>query len=292
MNILICGANGFVGRHLTQRLREAGHSVFRGVRRPTQPSDVAVDYRTDTAKEIWMPRLSGIDAIVNAVGVLRNSVTAPMSKLHAETPQALFAACAQTGVKRIAHFSALGIDQGVDTPYFQTRRTAEASLRASPENINWLILRPALIYGEDGASARLFRLLARMPVHLLPMGGFQRLQPVHIDDICTAVERWLSVPHPVNQIVSAAGPEATTLRAMLDSYRAQMLRPQAWHIAMPSFFMRLAARAGDLIPTSPLCSDTLTMLAAGNIGDATDFTHLLGYAPRSYRTFIEQGSAS
>lgn len=292
MNILVCGANGFVGRHLTQSLRDAGHTVFRGVRRPTQPGDVAIDYRTDTAKEIWMPRLSDIDAIVNAVGVLRNSAAKPMSKLHAETPQALFAACAETGVKRIVHFSALGIDHNIDTPYFQTRRMAEASLRASPQDINWLILRPALIYGEDGASARLFRLLARMPVHLLPMGGFQRLQPVHIDDICTAVERWLNAPHPVNQIVSAAGPEATTLREMLDSYRAQMRYPQAWHVAMPSFFMRLAAQAGDLIPASPLCSDTLTMLAAGNTGDATDFTDLLGYTPRSYRAFIKQGSAS
>ena len=292
MKILVCGANGFVGRHLTQRLREAGHSVFRGVRRPTLLGDVAIDYRTDTAKETWMPRLSGIDAIVNAVGVLRNSPAKPMAKLHAETPTALFAACAETDVKRIVHFSALGIDLGVDTRYFQTRQTAEASLRASPENVNWLILRPALIYGEDGESARLFRLLARMPMHVLPMGGLQRLQPVHIDDICTVVERWLNVPHPVNQIVSATGAEVTTLRGMLDSYRAQMSLPRAWHVAMPSFFMRLAARAGDGISASPLCSDTLRMLAAGNTGDATDFTNLLGYTPRSYRTFIKQGSAS
>lgn len=292
MNILICGANGFVGRHLTQCLREAGHVVFRGVRRPTEPGDIAMEYRTDTAMEIWLPRLIGIQVVINAVGVLRDSVDKPMLQLHVKTPEALFAACAEAGVERIVHFSALGVDGGINTPYFQTRRTAEASLHTLPERIRWLILRPALIYGEDGASARLFRFLSRLPLHVLPMGGEQRLQPVHIDDICNAVKHWIIIPSAPNQIISAAGAEATTLRGMLDSYRAQMLRSEAWHLAMPSLIMRLAARVGDFIPASPLCSDTLTMLSAENTGDASCFAQLLGYMPQSYRDFITQGTHS
>ena len=288
MNILICGANGFVGRHLTQHLREAGHIIVRGLRRPTESGDIAMDYRTDTAKEIWLPRLAGIQVVINAVGVLRDSVDKPMLQLHAQTPQALFAACAEVGVERIVHLSALGVDSGINTPYFQTRLTAEASLHILPEHLRWLILRPSLIYGEDGASARLFRFLARLPLHVLPMGGEQRLQPVHIDDICEAVKHWLNIPDAHNQTISAAGSEATTLRGMLDSYRAQMQRSKAWHLAMPAFAMRLAARVGDVIPASPLCSDTLTMLSAGNTGDASCFADLLGRMPRSYRDFIQQ----
>lgn len=291
MNILICGANGFVGRHLEKHLREAGHIIVRGVRRPTEPGDIAIDYCTDTTKEVWLPRLSNIEVVINAVGVLRDSVATPMQKLHAKTPAALFAACAETGVRLIIQLSALGIDAGINTLYFQTRQAAEASLHSLPRRIKWLILRPALIYGEDGASAQLFRLLARLPLHFLPMGGCQRLQPVHINDVCEAVKRWLSKPDPRNQIISAAGPEVTTLREMLDSYRAQMQYSRAWHFPVPAFLMRIAAQGGDFIPASPLCSDTLTMLVAGNTGEATDFTHLLGYVPRSYRTFIKPDGA-
>jgi len=286
MNILICGANGFVGRHLTRHLREAGHRVFRGVRRPKETGDIAMDYRADTAKEIWLPRLAGMNIVINAVGVLRDSVDKPMLQLHAQTPEALFAACEEAGVERIVHLSALGVESDINTPYFQTRRTAEASLHRLPEHIRWLILRPSLIYGEDGASARLFRFLSRLPLHVLPMGGEQRLQPVHIDDICEAVKRWLIMPDAHNQTISAAGSEATTLRGMLDSYRAQMQRSKAWHLALPSFVMQFAARVGDAIPASPLCSDTLTMLSAGNTGDASCFAQLLGHMPRSYRDFI------
>jgi uncharacterized protein YbjT (DUF2867 family) len=286
MTILICGASGFVGRHLTQILRQAGQRVIRGVRRPAQADDIAMDYRRDTRKAVWLPRLQGVSVVINAVGLLRDSAKNPMSSLHAKAPVALFDACAECGVERIVQFSALGVDAGIHTPYFTTRKTAEDGLQGLPHRIRRLVLRPSLIYGHDGASARLFRLLARLPIHVLPMGGTQRLQPVHIDDIGLAVKNWLADPDAISRTVAAVGAEPTSLRGMLDSYRQQMQRPPAVHLAMPASLMTWAARAGDLIPASPLCSDTLTMLAAGNEADNADFTALLGRPPQSFRCFI------
>jgi uncharacterized protein YbjT (DUF2867 family) len=342
MKILICGATGFVGRHLTTSLRAAGHTVIRGVRKPSQPNDIAVDYCKDTAKEAWLPKLAGIDTVINAVGVLRDSAKQPMKLLHEQSPIALFSACQEAGVKRIVQVSALGVDKGIETPYFQTRRAPEAYLnntfnrippvvrrpsevpvvqahherngaetvrlesfdcaQESPveghsdnnksDSVRFLILRPSVIYGEDGASAKMFRLQASLPVHTLPAGGGQKLQPVHIEDICAAVNRWLADPDAQSQTVSCVGLEATDMRGMLDSYRQQLHHSKALHISIPAFFVGLSARMGDYIPASPLCSDTLTMLNAGNTGDATEFTKLLGRPPRSYRTFVSSGTAN
>lgn len=286
MKILICGATGFVGRNLVHSLREAGHTVIRAVRRPVEPGDIAVDFCNDTTKRIWLPRLKGINVVINAVGVLRDGSNTPMHKLHAETPVALFAACAEAGVERIIHLSALGVDSGVDVPYFTTRLVTERALHTLPTNVRWLCLRPSVIYGEDGTSAQMFRKLAKLPVHVLPMGGLQSMQPVHIDDVCTAVSRWLADTNATNQTIEAVGAEATDMRGMLDSYREQLHRRPAWHVSMPGIFVRLAARAGDLIPSSPLCSDTYTMLMAGNTASASGFAALLGHEPRSYRKFI------
>jgi len=286
MKILICGATGFVGRHLTHSLRNAGHTVIRAVRKPSEPGDIAVDFCNDTAIEIWLPRLKGINVVVNAVGVLRDSPNTPMQKLHTETPVAIFAACAEAGVERIVHLSALGVDSGIDVPYFSTRLVTERALHALPAKVRSLCLRPSVIYGEDGTSAKMFRQLAKLPVHVLPMGGLQSLQPVHIDDICAAVTHWLAEPDATSKTIEAVGAKATTMRGMLDSYREQLHYRPAWHVAMPAIFVRLAARAGDLIPSSPLCSDTYTMLAAGNTASATRFSALLGHEPRSYRKFI------
>lgn len=286
MKILICGASGFVGRHLTLALRQAGHMVTRAVRTPREPGDIAVDFRNDTDKEAWLPRVANMDAAINAVGVLRDSATNPMQRLHAQTPAALFAACAEAHVKRIVHVSALGVEGGVKVPYFTTKIEAERALRALPASTRWLCLRPSVIYGDDGASARMFRKQASMPILVLPQGGEQPMQPVHIDDICTAVARWLADADAATQIVDAVGAEVTTMRGMLDSYRAQLGHGAALHMAMPGSLVRLAARIGDHIPSSPLCSDTYAMLAAGSTAPADAFTRLLGRAPRSYRTFI------
>jgi len=287
MKILICGASGFVGRHLTRALRDAGHIVVRAIRRPVEPGDIAVDFRKDTNKAIWLPRLKEITVVINAVGVLRDSSDTPMQKLHAETPSALFEACAEAGVERVVHLSALGIESGLEVPYFTTRIAAEQALNALPEKVRWLCLRPSVIYGQDGASAQMFRQLAKLPVHVLPMGGIQTLQPVHIQDISAAVVEWLADPHAITQTVDAVGAKATTMRGMLDSYREQLHCRPAWHVAVPALIMQLAAKAGDFIPSSPMCSDTFSMLSAGNTADAANFAKLLKRAPKSYREFID-----
>jgi uncharacterized protein YbjT (DUF2867 family) len=288
MKILICGATGFVGRHLTTSLRAAGYTVVRGVRKPSQPDDIAVDYCKDTTKETWLPKLAGIDVVINAVGVLRDSTKQPMALVLEQAPIALFTASKEAGVKRIVQISALGVDKGIETLYFQTRRAPEAYLNNLPDTIRWLILRPSVIYGDDGASAKMFRFQAGLPIHTLPAGGKQSLQPVQIDDICAAVNRWLADADAHSQTVAAVGLEATDMRGMLDSYRQQLHHSKALHISIPAFLVKLTARLGDFIPASPLCSDTLTMLNAGNTEDTREFTKLLGYSPRSYRTFIDR----
>ena len=289
MKILICGASGFVGRHLLAGLSAAGHDCGRGVRTPRLPGDVAVNYVNDLQPELWVPRLQGIDVVINAVGILRDSQKQPMQRILAETPAAMFRACELAGVKRVVNISALGVESDLMTPYFQCRREAEAVLFALPHPVRWLNLRPSVIYGEDGASARMFRLLAALPVHSLPMGGYQTLQPVHIDDVVAAVCAWLGDTTAISQSVNAAGADATTMRGMLDSYRRQSGKGDALHIPVPGVLITLGAWIGDFLPFSPLCTDTLTMLNAGNTGDNTAFTHLLGRPPRSYRQFINAG---
>lgn len=286
MKILICGASGFVGRHLTRTLRAAGFTVLRGVRYPAETGDIPMDFRTDTQADIWLPRLKGISVVVNAVGVLRDGRDHPMQKLHAETPSAIFSAAACVGVERVVHVSALGVDSGIDVAYFNTKLSAEQALRDLPPQVRSLCLRPSVIYGEDGDSARMFRRLAKLPIHVLPMGGRQSLQPVHIDDICAAISRWLSDSNATSHVVNAVGAEATSMRGMLDSYRRQMGMNPAWHLDMPRWLLKPVARLGDYFSASPLCRDTLAMLASANTADACEFGKLLGRTPISYRAFL------
>lgn len=279
MKILVCGANGFIGRHLCAALAQAGHEVVRGVRKPAIHSDVAMDYARDQAPEVWLPRLAGVDAVINAVGILREDGKRRFDAIHRDAPIALFKACEKAGVRRVIQVSALGgKDEKNSTSYMRTKREADAYLQQT--SLDWIILRPSLIVGAEGASSKLFRTLASLPVIGLPGQGQQALQPVHIDDICAAVLRLLESSQPTRQVIAAVGPEAMTYRGMLQAYRdAMRLATPAW-LPVPMPVMRMTAKLAASFPASVLSPASLRMLEEGNVADSGTFSQLLGRAPR------------
>src|ERR1041385_5107955 len=100
MRILLTGANGFLGRYLLARLIDAGHEVVPAVRNPAETdrllsrrASIRVDFNNDTASEIWLPRLAGIDAVINCVGILRGTRRQSIEAVHSGAPRALFRAC-------------------------------------------------------------------------------------------------------------------------------------------------------------------------------------------------------
>ena len=287
MKILLCGATGFIGRHLEQALIASGHHVVRAIRQPKRADDISVDFVRDTDAAIWLPRLMGIDVVVNAVGILRDSTAVPMQAVHADTPKALFTACAQVDCK-VVHISALGAGGELKTAYMRTKGQAQAHLIKL--SIPSLIVRPSLVYGQDGDSAKMFRLLARMPVVAVPGQGESWVQPVHIDDIAQLVTRQINQDFPWSssaRVVDAVGVERMTYREMIACYRAQMSDKPAWVVPIPWSVMRMMAKLAQIAPSSALDPETLQMLQAGSFGDVANFATLLGRMPRHPNTFIE-----
>ncbi|MES1982168.1 MAG: NAD(P)H-binding protein [Pseudomonadota bacterium] len=284
MNILLCGASGFIGRHLDAALTAAGHKVIRAVRQKNSGRDIAVDYVKDTHPAAWLPRLAGIEGVINAVGVLRDHAAQPMASLHGATPRALFSACQTAGVRRVIQISALGVEDGTDIAYMRTKREADEFLKTL--NLDWIILRLSLVYGEDGASARMFRLLTRLPVIALPGRGDMLVQPVHVDDISAAVVK-LFEPNAVRQsIIDCAGRAPISYHDMLASYRHQQGGRYTLWLNTPWWLMRLAAKIAQNFKASPLEPQTLDMLRQGSHADTTAFSALLGRPPRDIATFI------
>ena len=88
MHILLTGSTGFIGNTLQTALQRAGHTVHGGVSprsRTLLPGQVPMDFAHDTTAAAWLPRLEGIDAVVNAVGVLRDTRARPIDAVHRDT---------------------------------------------------------------------------------------------------------------------------------------------------------------------------------------------------------------
>ncbi|WP_175922607.1 SDR family oxidoreductase [Burkholderia latens] len=287
MNILVCGANGFIGRALSERLEAGGHRVLRGVRHAAGPDDVAIDFANDVDPDAWLARLEGIDVVINAVGILSDRRDATLDAVHRAAPCALFAACCRAGVRRVIQISALGVERG-DTPYFASKLAADTFLQTLP--LDYRIVRPALVYGASGASARLFRMLASLPVHALPAGGRQRLRPVHVDDLAELVARLVDSPAAGGPVIDAVGSDEVEYREMLGAYRAALGFPPALRIALPGSLVGAAAVLLGMLPGAMLTRDTWTMLRGGNTGDPAALEAVLGRPPRGLRHFIGAGA--
>lgn len=288
MNILVCGAHGFVGRAICEALSLAGHRVVKGVRQARQSDEIAVDYMQDIEPAVWLPRLRGIDVVVNAVGILTETPARSFERVHQRAPIALFDAACQAGVTRIVQVSALGAQQG-DTAYFRSKHAADAHLLTLP--VAHHVLRTALVYGEDGASSRHFRALASSPVHPLPGGGHQPLRPILVDELAEIVVRLLAQDPAGRQALDLVGGSEVEYRQMLAAYRASLGFAPAWGVSIPASLIGMAAVVMDRMPGALLTRDTWRMLQAGNTASAAQTTEVLGRGPEGVETFIRPAEA-
>lgn len=283
MVILITGATGFIGRRLTGVLRAAGHRVVTVGRHVTEADAITADFTRDLIPSTWVPRLAGVDVVVNAVGILRERGNQTFENIHTRTPQALFTACAEAGVKKIVQISALGAERS-STGYFSSKHAADQYLATLP--IRWTIAQPSLVFGAGGASATLFTLLASLPVIPLPGGGHQQVQPIHIDDAVAAIKEIIDTSVMDQRRVALVGPASLSLKDFLQRLRARLQLPDARFMSIPAGMMRMSAAVAELLPGSLLDRETLSMLNAGNTSPPDDTQRLLGHPPRATEQLI------
>lgn len=288
MRILITGASGFIGHALAAALLRAGHVVRAAGRSPRGlPAGaifVPADFTRDHEPAAWLPRLAGVDAVVNAVGILRETGAQSFDALHVRAPRALFSASAEAGVRRVLQISALGADEAAATGYHRSKRAADEFLLSQP--LSSAVVQPSLVYGPGGASARLFDALASLPLLPVPGDGGQRVQPIHIDDVVAALIALLTHEAWRSGRIALVGPAPLTLRNYLADLRGSLgLPPPRW-LPVPMPLVRLGARAGAIMPGALLDPDALSMLERGNVADAGDTTAVLGHLPRAVREFV------
>jgi uncharacterized protein YbjT (DUF2867 family) len=288
MRILLTGASGFIGQHLLHALLAEGHEVVCAVRKLKQSSDprlsfIHADFTNDTDKSVWLARLSGIEAVINTVGIFRENGAQTFDKLHVQTPRALFAACAEShDVHMVVQLSALGADEQADTAYHLSKKAADDYLASLP--VRAAIVQPSLVYGSDGASARVFKALASMPFAMRFGDAPQLVQPIHVDDVVAAIVSLLRRRIP--QRIALVGPDALPFTDYLAALRTAMGMGRLRVLRLPNGVSRLLARAGRWLPGALLDPEALRMLDRGNTDDPGPTLRLLGRPARPIASFV------
>ncbi len=274
MNILLTGASGFVGQHISNALQGADHKV-KAVTRSN-----GFDYNQMTSAKDWLPLLNDIDVVINCVGIIAETGEQSFETLHHKTPVALFRSCMQIKNIRVIQISALGADEWAFAPYQLTKKAADDVLRSLP--LKWFVLRPSLIYGKGGKSMEMFKRMASLPVLPLMNGGNQQVQPVYIKDLTDTVIKCLT-SSKVNLTLDIVGAHSVSFKEWLQLMRTTKGQNPAVIISVPfKFCLATAQILKHIIPT--IHPDNLQMLQKGNFSDVKPLCEFLGHSPLDIKT--------
>lgn len=263
--ILVTGAAGFVGRHVTRLLTERGERVralVRDIAGATRLDDVDCElaHGDVTDPDSLQEALAGIDTVVHLVAIIAGR-PADFERVMTRGTENVLAAARAAGAGRVVYMSALGVsEQTKDTvPYYRAKWACEQAVIDA--GIPYAILRPSFVFGPDGGALPRFLRIARLaPVTPVIGSGAQRLQPIWIDDLARAVAATLTGQ---SAMVELGGPDVVDWNELWSRLKsAQGARRPALHL--PTWLMRPQALLLERLPGAPLTRDQLTMLSLGD----------------------------
>ncbi|MCR4376721.1 MAG: complex I NDUFA9 subunit family protein [Rhodospirillales bacterium] len=318
--VTVFGGNGFVGRHIVQRLARAGHRVRVACRdpesalflRPLGDPGQIVAVKANVASETEVARaLEGADWAVNCVGILASTGRNSFSRVH-ETGAANVAHAAKAaGVRALVQISALGAAEDAKSKYAKSKARGElAVLKAFPEAT---ILRPSIIVGPEDGFFNLFAAISRwspvvpivgcpiLPKFKMVRGlqtqwlfpsfefcdfGGTRFQPIYVGDVADAALQALAREPNQSAIYELTGPKVYTFRRLMEL----MLRETGHNrmiVPYPVPLAYLTALFAELIPGKPFTRDQVHMLKTDNVasGKHKTLAHL-GLEPRGIESVL------
>ena len=191
--VLVSGANGFVGRHLTRALSQSGWVMRRAVRTPSGIGDEVVVDGIGPATN-WGAALTGVHAVVHLAARVHHRfdehAVEPYRNVNVEGTLHLARGAANAGVREFIFVSTVLVhgranvgparfcETDLMTPrslYGMSKAAAEAGLKTLSQSgdMNVTVIRPPLVYGSGAkGSFALLEKVVRLGVPL-PLAGIQ-----------------------------------------------------------------------------------------------------------------------
>jgi uncharacterized protein YbjT (DUF2867 family) len=294
MNVLVVGGTGFIGTPLTRELADRGHSVIALARSPgsaTFPGTVETRTGDVTEYDSIVDAFEGIDVAVNLVALsplFEPSGNTTHAEVHLDGTRHVVQAAEEHGI-RIVQMSALGADPDGGTAYIRAKGRAEEVVRES--SIEWVIVRPSVVFGDGGEFVSFTKTLTTPYVTGLPGGGATRFQPIWVGDLVPMLAEAVENDEHTGETYELGGPEVLTLADVA----TQIYRSEGKGLVVlpvPMLFARLGLAIAGAIPGIPMGPDQYRSLKFDNTVENNDVP-VFDRSPdtlRSLADYLETGT--
>jgi len=258
-SVLIAGATGFIGHHLSRKLTESGYTLRGLSRRKSHPSAGVEWVEADLLQPATLPEaLHGIDTVYYLVHSLDAGVE-HFADRDREAAGNFTDAADKAGVRRVIYLSGLGHAQAALSEHLRSRGEVAAILRQG--SFATTVLRAAIIIGAGGASYELIRFLVKTQPVIPDLKGLEtRCQPIALSNVIGYLAGCLREEKTTGDTFDIGGPQILSYRQMLEGF-ARAAGDVNLFLPVPFFSSRLTAWMLGLL--SPVKAETALALLQG-----------------------------
>jgi uncharacterized protein YbjT (DUF2867 family) len=227
--VLVTGASGFIGSHLSRALVDAGHDVRAMTRRPADYAGAGKPVFGDVFEQDTVhAAMAGVDVAYYLVHSLDSD---DFEERDADAALNFGGAAAQAGVERIIYLGGLGVDDGELSAHLRSRRQVEQLL--SVAGVPVTVLRAAVVIGHGSISWEITRqLVDHLPAMITPRWVKTRTQPIALPDVIRYLVGVLEPVEARGRVFEIGGPDVMSYLEMME--RAAKIRGKRLpHIDVP-----------------------------------------------------------
>jgi uncharacterized protein YbjT (DUF2867 family) len=308
---MVTGGSGFLGRFVLREAARRGYEVAALTRSPAAAAAVRALGARPVEGDLAARGPAAAAALAQAFAA--GDVLVNLASLGFGDAPAIVAAAERAQVRGAVFVSTTAVTTTLPAASKRVRLAAEQ--RIAESGLDWIILRPTMIYGAPGDRnlSRLLPLLCRVPVLPVPGGGHLQ-QPVHVADVAHAVlaaaERiggagpagaqagsdrpgsdrpgsdGPASDRPGGVTYDLAGPVPLTFGELLRT-AGQAVGSRTRFVPVPLPPVLAAARGYELVSRSPrIRAEQVRRLAEDKAFGIRPAARDLGFAPRSFAAGI------
>ena len=228
---------------------------------------------------------AGASAVVHLAGTLIERPGSTYALANVQTTRAVADAAGANGVAKLVFVSVIGADPASRNPYWRTKGEAEGLVRRA--RCAHTILRVPLLLGPGTEGTRALQRHWSHATVVLPGGGRNLQQPLHVDDLAHAAIVASAPAIASNQTLELVGPEPLPDRDLV-TRGARMLGHEVQIRSTPVALLRLGLVVRGLFATSGFTAAVLDVITADTSVDPTPAAAALGMPLTGLDDMIKQ----